>query len=440
MKKWLPVIGVLIVAAGAAVAYSANVFPKELAPIPEIDRAGFSGDKIEAGENLARLGDCSACHTPVGSRAMSGGFGLPTPFGTIYSTNITPDRESGIGSWSLKAFVRAMREGIDREGNHLYPAFPYDHFAAMTDADLEALYQFLMSREAVATDPVENDLAFPFSFRPILAGWKLLFHRVEPFQPNPDFTDEENRGAYIAETLGHCSACHSPRNMFGAVKTDAFLAGGAAEGWLAPPLGDASIAPAGWTFDEYLDYLFDGWSETHGLAGGPMTAVVDNLYDADEDDVFAIAAWLARITPDVDEEERAARLEAIGARDLPKDFGGEISGQDLPEEVVAGAQVFANNCVKCHRERVSDAQPVSFGLTYAVNAPSPDNVFNAVLHGLAPTIGASERKMDPVKLGAGDLAAVAAFLRWQFTDLPPWPDLAKSAEAAVAVLQGGQAE
>ncbi len=440
MKKWLPVVGVTIAVAGAAVAYAADLFPGELDPIDETDLAEYSDDSIAAGENLSKLGDCAACHTPAGVRGLSGGLALPTPFGTIFSTNITPSVNSGIGSWSYEAFERAMREGIDREGRHLYPAFPYDHFAAIRDDDMLTLYQFLMSQEPVETEPVENDLRFPFSFRPILAGWKLLFHQPTPFEPNPDFNDEENRGAYLAETLGHCSACHSPRNMFGAVKREAFLQGGEAEGWLAPPLGAASIAPVSWSFDDYLDYLFDGWSENHGLAGGPMGAVSDNLYEADEDDVFALAAWLTRITPEIDEAARDARLEEIAARDLPKDYDADLSGQGASEEVAMGARIFRDNCVKCHRERLSDSQPVSLGLTYAVNSPSPDNVFNAVLQGMAPTIGASERKMAPIKLGAGELAAVAAFLRWQFTDLPAWPDLTKEAEAAVAMPHASQVE
>lgn len=431
MKKWQLLSGASILVLVVAGAYAANVFPGELAAVPDTGRAEFSDDMIELGENLAKLGDCSACHTPVGSRDMSGGIGLPTPFGTIYSTNITPDVETGIGSWSYEAFERAMREGIDREGNHLYPAFPYDHFAAITDDDMAALYQYLMTQEPVRSEQVANDLKFPFSFRPILAGWKLLFHRQHAFEPNPDFNDEENRGAYLAETLGHCAACHSPRNIFGAVKKDEFMAGGEAEGWLIPPLGAASIAPVAWDIDDYADYLFDGWSVNHGLAAGPMTAVVDNLYEADEDDVYAIAAWLARITPVADEEERAARLEAIAARDLPETFDVSYAGQDLSEQLLAGAQVFKASCVKCHKERLSDAQPVSLGLTYTVNAAAPTNVFNAVLDGVEPTFGSPSRRMQPIALSAADLAAVTAFVRWQFTDLPAWENLAQEAEAAV---------
>ena len=432
MKKWKVLAGVSVAAIVGAGVYVADVFPGEIAPIAAIDVASFSDDQIALGENLANLGDCAACHTPRGAQGMEGGLGLPTPFGVIYSTNITPDQDTGIGTWSFAAFDRAMRNGVDRAGNHLYPAFPYDHFVGTTREDLEALYQFLMTQDPVRADRKPNELGFPFSFRPLLAGWKLLFHRDTAFVPNPEFTDEENRGAYLAETLGHCSACHSPRNALGAVKRSEFMAGGEAEGWLAPPLGAASISPVGWDIDDYADYLFDGWSEHHGIAGGPMTAVVDHLHVANEDDVFAIAAWLARITPEVDKDTRAARLTAIAALDLAEGFDPGLAGQQAPDDVLRGAQVFKDNCVKCHKQRISDNQPASLGLTYAVNAPAPTNVFNAVLQGIEPGLGATSRKMQPVALSAENLAAVAAFVRWQFTDSPAWTNLDDQAAAAVA--------
>lgn len=429
MKKWLVVTGVSVAAIAAAGIHAADVFPGEIAPIAVADLPEATDEQLTMGENLARLGDCSACHTPEGSRDMIGGFGLPTPFGTIYATNITPDPDTGIGTWSYAAFERAMREGVDREGRHLYPAFPYDHFAGMTDDDLTALYLYLMTLDPVPAERKANELAFPFSFRPLLAGWKLLFHDPKPWTPNPEFDEEENRGAYLAETVGHCGACHSPRNAFGAVMADRTFAGGEAEGWLVPPLASHSISPAGWDEDSYADYLFDGWSELHGIAGGPMTPVVDHLYEADEDDVFAIAVWLARITPPVDEDARDAVVSEIAALDLPEGFDGAIA-DSAPADVRKGADVFRASCVKCHKERISNTQPVSLGLTYSVTAPKPTNLFNAIRHGIEPGLGSTSRKMQPVSLSPADMAAVAAFVRWQFTDLPAWTDLEAQAAAA----------
>jgi mono/diheme cytochrome c family protein len=432
MKMWKVATGVSVVAIVVAVGIVADVFPSEIAPIDQIDPAQVTDDLIEQGENLAMLGDCAACHTQKGQSGLSGGVALPTPFGTIYSTNITPDRDTGIGTWSFEAFDRAMRDGIDRRGVHLYPAFPYDHFAAMTEGDMRALYAYVMVQDPVAAPAMPNQLSFPFSFRPLLAGWKLLFHHPPPFAPDPAMDEEKNRGKYLAETIGHCTACHSPRNALGAVRKTAFLQGAEVEGWLAPPLGAASIAPIGWTLDDYADYLFDGWSETHSIAAGPMTNVVDHLYMAQEDDVFAIAAWLAQITPPQDEAERAGRIAKIDALNVAESFDFTLAGLDVSPQVRDGALVFKTNCVKCHKERIADTQPVSLGLTYALNAAAPTNLFRVVIGGIEPPQGSSSRRMQPITLSAEDLAKVAAFVRWQFTDLPEWPDLQKAAEAALS--------
>ena len=428
MKRWHILTGVSAIAVAVVGLSVANVFPSE---IPPISQADFDSDLVEQGENLALLGDCSSCHTPTGAQGLSGGFALPTPFGTVYSTNITPDPETGIGTWSLAAFDRAMREGIDRAGNHLYPAFPYDHFASMTDEDMRALYAFLMSEPPVSALRKENELPFPLSFRPILAGWKLLFHHPKPFEPDPEMDEEENRGKYIAETIGHCGACHTPRNIFGAVKRSQAFEGGEAEGWLVPPLAAASIAPAAWTLDDYADYLFDGWSAHHAIAAGPMTSVVDHLFDSDEDDVFAIAAWLAAITPEADEAERDEIIAKISTRDLPETFDFSLAGLDAPAEAQAGALVFRDNCLKCHKERISDSQPISLGFTYAANAAAPTNLFAAVSHGIEPPLGVPSRKMQAVNISAPEMASVAAFVRWRFTDQPAWDNLLEDAEAAL---------
>jgi nicotinate dehydrogenase subunit B len=173
----------------------------------------------------------------------AGGRPLETPFGIIYATNITPDVETGIGAWSYPAFERAMREGIHRDGRHLYPAFPYTHFARATDADLQALYAYLMAQVPARARTPENELKFPFNLRPLLAGWNALFHDKKSFQPNTTRSEIWNRGAYLVEGLGHCSACHSPRNALGAELRNAYLAGGFAEGWGAPARTSGSDAP-----------------------------------------------------------------------------------------------------------------------------------------------------------------------------------------------------
>ena len=226
-----------------------------IAPIARPDASTYSQATIARGEQLAALGDCAVCHTETNGALNAGGRAIETPFGTIWSTNITPDVETGIGAWSYPAFERAMREGIHRDGRHLYPVFPYSHFAKATDADLQALYAYLMAQTPVRAENRDAALAFPFNWRPLMAGWNALFHAPEVFQADPKKSELWNRGAYLVEGLGHCAACHSPRNALGAEKADAYLAGGFAEGWEAPPLTSLSHAPIPWSEDELFAYL-----------------------------------------------------------------------------------------------------------------------------------------------------------------------------------------
>ncbi len=238
----------LLVVVGAG-GFVALAWRSEIAD-PTRRRAKHEPRRGEAGAELAAVGNCVVCHTAPGGRPFAGGLALPTPFGTIYSTNITPDPETGIGRWSEAAFQRSMREGVDRQGRHLYPAFPYDHYTRVSDEDNRALYAYLMTREPVSAEPPANELPFPLNVRMVLAGWKLLFLREGAYEPDPAQSAEWNRGAYLAEGLGHCGACHSPRNAFGAVKTgEDHLAGGESEGWTAYALNHASPAPIPWDVD-----------------------------------------------------------------------------------------------------------------------------------------------------------------------------------------------
>jgi mono/diheme cytochrome c family protein len=256
-----------LVAIGAAAV--ASVWTPEIAPIDPSRQARLDPELVRKGANLAALGDCNTCHTAPDGQDFAGGLPVPTPFGTIYSTNITPDPETGIGRWSEEAFRRAMREGVDREGRYLYPAFPYDHFTLVSDADDDALYAFLMIRKpAHATSPA-NGLPFPLNQRPVLVGWNLLFLRRGQFKPDPAHDDLWNRGAYLAEGIGHCGACHTPRNMFGAEKRNEAFAGGEAEGWRAFPINASSPAPIPWDADALYAYLRQGSHGLHGVAGGP---------------------------------------------------------------------------------------------------------------------------------------------------------------------------
>ena len=188
-----------------------------------------------------------------------------------------------------------MHDGVDREGHHLYPAFPYDHFTGASDTDLDAVYAYLMTREPVHRDVPAPQLTFPLNNRLAAAAWKLLFLRHGEFVPDKSQSPEWQRGAYLAETFGHCSACHSPRNALGAEKRDEKYAGGIAEGWIGPALNAASPAPAPWTAESAFNYLRHGFDRAHGHVAGPMQEVVEHLRQANEGDVRAMATYIASL-------------------------------------------------------------------------------------------------------------------------------------------------
>ena len=194
----------------------------------------------------------------------AGGYEMATPFGVIYSTNITPDLETGIGAWSEAAFRRAMHEGVSRDGSHLFPVFSYDHFTKLSDDDVHALYAYFMpGHPFMHRRP--NGIPFPFNIRYLQAGWKLLFFRPGRFELDVAKSAEWNRGAYLAQGLSHCGACHTPRNLLGAEKAGNAYGGAEIDNWVAPPLTAANPTPAPWTFEELYDYLRTGASELHGL-------------------------------------------------------------------------------------------------------------------------------------------------------------------------------
>ena len=310
-KIWLLIAALPAVLVAAAV-FWANRHP-EIAPVAPPGEGAFDTALLRNGEALAGIGACAVCHTADRGASFAGGLALPTPFGVVYSTNITPDADSGIGSWPEAAFRRAMREGVDRRGRHLYPAFPYDHFTRVTDEDIHAIYAYLMAQEPVAFAAPENELRFPFNIRMLLAGWKLLFLETGEFEADPNRDEEWNRGAYLAEGVGHCGACHTPRNVFGAVSRELAFGGGEAEDWHVPALNADSPAPVPWSQLQLVNYLFDGWDAEHGIAAGPMAPVVNHLYDQSEDDVFAMAAYIESWQrPKLSDAERESVLPVRG--------------------------------------------------------------------------------------------------------------------------------
>ena len=414
-RRWLAAAAFTTVAGTAAMAWP---WKGAIAPVSRPAANLYSAETIERGRLVAAAGDCAACHTTEGGVTNAGGRGFETPFGTLYSTNITPDEVTGIGQWSYAAFERAMRHGISRDGSHLYPAFPYTAFAKTSDADLQALYAYLMAQPPVSTDPQTNALTFPFSVRSLMAGWNTLYHDATPFQPDPMQSELYNRGAYLAEGLGHCSACHSPRNALGAEKNaDAYLAGAFVDGWEAPPLNRLSRAPVAWSETSLYDYLRHGESPLHGVASGPMAPVVAGLAELPEYDVRAIAHYVAAQmqAPTGNSEATLSEAEQHVASATVSSPGWE-----------AGERLFEGACAACHVETgVPSFSRASTQLALNTNLHSdhPDNVIQSILGGVhadhVPGTGSMPGFAD--SFSNTQVADLATYLRARFApDKAPW--------------------
>jgi mono/diheme cytochrome c family protein len=391
-----------------------------IAPVDAASRPAFDNAAIETGAGLAAIGNCDICHTAAGGPAYAGGRPIPTPFGTIYSTNITPDRDTGIGGWSEPAFQRAMRTGIARDGTHLYPAFPYDHYTKLTDADIHALYAFLMTRAPERKTAPANELRFPFNLRWTVGAWNLLNLDSTPAPHDPQKDADWNRGAYLVEGLGHCGSCHTPRNEIAAEEKSRAFAGGIGEGWYAPALNQASPAPVPWEADHLFAYLRTGADPAHGAAAGPMAPITGDLSRAAEEDVRAIAFYVASLQGDVPAQRRQDGEVLVDKASRPAAPPAAPSN-DL------GATLFAGACASCHLggPMLEPPRGVDLTLSTAIGAPDPTNAIHILLDGIQPP--AEQRGPWMPRFGPSftdaQAAAVLGYLRAQMGRKPAWPDL-----------------
>jgi len=249
--------------------------------------------QLRRGQALVIAGDCMSCHLRPGGEPLAGGLGLKTPFGTIYSANITPDLDTGIGRWTAAQFYGAMHDGVDDEGHNLYPAFPYPWFRKLSRGDDDAIFAFLKSLPAVRYTPPENDLPFPVSVRFFVKGWNALFLHTSDWQDDPAQSAEWNRGAFLVEGPGHCGACHTPKNFLGADRHGQELHGGNLDNWVAPDLtGNERTGLGRWSVDEIAEFLKTG-RNAHANAGAAMAEVITYSTSLlQEDDRRAIAVYL----------------------------------------------------------------------------------------------------------------------------------------------------
>lgn len=277
----------------------------------------------DAGKYQAVLGDCAGCH----GSGLAGGVVLETPFGNLVTPNITPDKQTGIGNYSLADFRKAMKEGVAPGGKRLYPAMPYPYYARMKDGDIDALWSYLRTVKPVKNPVTVNRLRFPFNLRFLMIGWNWLFFRPQPIAVEPARGATWNRGHYLVEGPGHCGACHSPKNFLGADSSPA-LSGAVLQGWYAPNLtNEKSAGLASWNPHELVEYLRTG-RNTHSIASGPMAEAVQHSTSLmTGTDLFAVAAYLKS-------------LPAAGGA------GGGVDKADM--QMQAGARVYRLNCAACH--------------------------------------------------------------------------------------------
>lgn len=423
-----------LVAGGLAMGAALLGWRPAIAPVAQTAGGAsvYNAATIERGRLVAAAGDCVVCHTAAGGTPNAGGRAMDTPFGTVYTTNLTPDAETGIGQWSFSAFQRAMREGISRDGKHLYPAFPYTSFAKMGDDDLTALYAWLMAQPPVRAEVPATQLAFPFSVRPLMAGWNALFHDATPWKPDPTRPPEWNRGAYLVQGAGHCGACHTPRNALGAeMGGAAFLSGAQVDGWEAPALTGLSKAPVPWTADALYSYLRKGHSPQHGAASGPMAPVVQELAQLPDEDIRAMATYLASFNaapePAADAATKAQAAVARAAALAPQ------PGQ--------AQRLFNGACAACHHDgdgpKLLGAN-VPLALNSNLHSDRPDNLLQVIVHGIREPASRELGFMPGFghALSDAQITELAGYMRQRYAPgRPAWTDVPE----ALARVRAGPA-
>jgi nicotinate dehydrogenase subunit B len=383
----------------------------------------YSATTLERGRQLAALGNCAICHTAASGATNAGGLAMQTPFGTVYSTNLTPDVETGIGNWSAAAFQRAMREGISRDGHYLYPAFPYTAFAKTSDDDITALYAYLMAQPAVEAITPPAQMRFPFNIRPLMAGWNALFHDASPSKTEPAQSREWNRGAYLVNGIGHCGGCHTPRNALGAERGGtAYLAGAMVDGWEAPALSALSKAPVPWSADELYRYLRHGHTLQHGIAAGPMAPIVRELSALPDEDIRAMATYLGSFQSKVEIDAQAAAQSVVHQAAA----AATQSSITLPGPA---QRLFNGACGACHHDGEGPRLlgiNTPLALNSKLHSDRPDNLVQIILNGIQQPAGKDVGFMPAFKHSLSDaqIVELASYMRQRYAPgKAAWRDL-----------------
>jgi len=315
-------------------------------------QAEASKETVARGKALTDASDCESCHTANPSKPFAGGKRINTPFGGVYSANLTPDRDTGLGAWSDEEFVRALRFGVDRDGSRYYPAFPYPHFTKLIRPDILAIRAYLDTLPPVKNTPPPAQLRWPFNYRVLMRGWNFMFFRPGIFEPDQSKSTEWNRGGYLVEGAAHCGACHTPKNFLGAEKRDRKFGGSLVDGWFAPRLdGDGRSGLKSWNVDDIVEYLQSG-RNAKSHADGPMADVVLNSTSRMSDgDIRAIAVYLKDLSPGPPEPTVSPPSQA---------------------QMSDGEKLYKGACIACHEVDGSGAPRIYPPLPGNANLQSAD--------------------------------------------------------------------
>jgi mono/diheme cytochrome c family protein len=379
--------------------------------------ASSDPDLVKRGEYLARAGDCVACHTADKSRPFAGGLPIATPFGTIYTPNITPDPDTGIGQWTDADFQRAMHEGIGKGGERLYPAFPYAEYTKVTGQDVQAIRAYLNTLPPIHYAPPRNEMRFPFNQRWLMVFWNMFNFTEGRFVPDPRQSAEWNRGAYLVVGLAHCEECHTPRNILQGLKSTDRFSGSTQAGWHAFNITpDKNSGIGNWSDDDLVKFLSTGVVPGRANAAGPMGQVVeDSTQYLTPEDLRSIATYLRSVTPVSGGETHPRDQLGTPASDVTALRGTEVTG-------VNGAQLFVANCASCHSwtgQGTGASAPGAYpSLLHnsTAGANDPANLAMVILHGVSRTTKQSDVLMPAFggELTDDQVAAITNYVTKQF--------------------------
>jgi mono/diheme cytochrome c family protein len=412
MKRLVGIVAVLIVIGAIAVAILNRTDPAA-GTAPAIAGAPAEANIVARGEYLTKAADCSACHTvPGSSKPFAGGVAFPLPFGTIYSSNITPDAKTGIGAYSDEEFVRAVREGVRRDGQHLYPAFPYTSYTQLSRSDVLAIKAYLSTLPAISEPHRANELSFPFNQRWGMIFWNAAFFKSQRFAADPAKPAQWNSGAYLATALGHCGECHTPRNLGFGLQHGRELAGEELQGWRAYNItSDVKHGIGSWSDSDIVRYLTTGCAPERGLASGPMgEAVAHSLQFLKAEDAGALVSFLRTVPPQrgrnpVEVDPQPPALAAsTGVLPAPDELRTESRGLEL----------FAGACASCHQWTGQGRQSpyASLAGTRGVNDIRAINVTQIILQGVKMRVNDTDVYMPAFgdAYSDGEVAALANYV------------------------------